>query len=121
MKIRIQNSNKFIDVNVEHPYLLSSPDVNERELKPKLIEVIDRDNLKCSGCGKPLKNRGWICVNHRPKSALNIKETYRIEDNNTGEVYGEDEFELKDMWAIFLFCFDTRADCLTKWKDKRPK
>jgi hypothetical protein len=121
MRIRIQNSNKFIDVNVEHPYLLSNPDVNERELKPKLMDVINRDNLKCDGCGKPLINRGWICVNHRPKSALNMKETYRVEDDNTGEVYGEGEFELKDMWAMFLFCFDTRADCINKWKDTRPK
>ncbi len=121
MKIRIQDSNKFIDVDVAHPYLLGDVNVYERELKPKIQEIIDRDNLKCSGCGKPLKNNGWICINHRPKSALNMKETYRVEDENTGEVYGEGEFELKDMWAMFLFCFDTRESCLTKWKDKRPK
>jgi hypothetical protein len=121
MKIRIQNSNKFIDVAVEHPYLLGSPDVYERELKPQLQDIINRDNLKCSGCGKPLINRDWICINHRPMSARVIKETLRVEDKNTGEVYGEGEIELKDMWAMFLFCFDTRADCINKWKDKRPK
>jgi hypothetical protein len=118
MRIRIQNSNKFIDVNVEHPYLLSNPDVNERELKPKLMDVINRDNLKCDGCGKPLINRGWICVNHRPKSALNMKETYRVEDDNTGEVYGSGEWELKNTWALFLFCSDTAGDCLVAYFDE---
>src|SRR3972149_9873157 len=116
MKIRIQNSNKFIDVGVEHPYLLSNPDVNERELKPKLVAVINRDNLKCDGCGKLLKNRGWICVNHRPMSARVIKETLRVEDNNTGDVYGMGECELKDTWALFLFCSDSAGDCINKWK-----
>ena len=121
MKIKIQDSNKFIDVDVAHPYLLGDVNVYERELKPKIQEIIDKNNLKCSGCGKPLINRGWICVNHRPKSARIVRETLRVEDKNTGEVYGEGEFELKDMWAMFLFCFDTRADCINKWKDKRPK
>ena len=121
MKIRIQNSNEFIDVDVTHPYLLSEGNVYKQELKPKIQEVIDRDNLKCSGCGKPLINKSWIGVNHRPKSARVIKETLRVEDKNTGEVYGAGEFELKDVWAIFLFCYDSRVDCINKWKDKRPK
>lgn len=121
MKIRIQNSSKFIDVDVAHPYLLGDVKVYERELKPKIQEVIDRDNLKCSGCGKPLNNRGWICVNHRPKSALTMKENYRVEDENTGEVYGEGEFELKDTWALFLFCSDSVQDCINKWKGRRPR
>jgi len=121
MKIRIQNSNNFIDAAVKNPILFSSPDVYERELKPKIQEIIDRDKLKCSGCGKPLINRGWICVNHRPKSALNMKETYRVEDENTGEVYGSGEWELKNTWALFLFCSDSAGDCINKWKDKRPK
>jgi len=121
MKIRIQNSSKFIDVDVAHPYLLGDVNVYERELKLKIQEIINRDNLKCSGCGKPLINRGWICVNHRPKSALNMKETYRVEDDNTGEVYGSGEWELKNTWALFLFCSDTAGDGLSKWKDKRPK
>ena len=121
MKIRIENSNKFIDVNVAHPYLLSNPDVNERELKPKIQEIINRDNLKCSGCGKLLINRDWICINHRPMSAMKVKETLRVEDKNIGDVYGKGEWELKNIWAVFLFCFDTRADCINKWKDKLPK
>lgn len=121
MKIRIQNSDRFLDINVEHPYLLGSPDVYERELKPQLQEIINRNNLKCSGCGKPLINNSWIGINHRPKSALKINETFKVENKNTGEVYGGGEFELKDMWAIFLFCFDTRESCITKWKAKRPK
>ena len=121
MKIKIQDSDNYLDVNVAHPYLLSNPDVNEREFKPKIQEIIDRDCLKCSGCGKELKGRGWIAVNHRPMSARVIKETYRVENESTGEVYGEGEIELKDKWAVFLFCFDTRESCLTKWKDKRPK
>lgn len=121
MKIRIQNSKKFIDVNVEHPYLLSNPEVYEKDFKPKLQEAIDKYDLKCDGCGKPLKNNGWICINHRPKSALSVKENLRIDNEETGEAYGEGEFELKDTWAVFIFCFDTREACITKWKDKRPK
>ena len=108
----IQDSNKFIDVAVKHPYLLGNPDVNEREFKPKIQEVIDRDNVKCSGCGKELKCIGWIAVNHRPMSAKKIKETYRVDNESTGEVYGEGKIEVKDTWAVFLFCFDTRADCI---------
>ena len=119
MKIKIQDSDKFIDVAVEHPYLLGSPDVYERELKPKLQDIINRDNLKCSGCGKPLINRGWKCVNHRPMSAGGFKEKLRVENKDTAIHYID--YELKDMWAMFLFCFDTRADCISKWKDKRPK
>lgn len=120
MKLRIQNSSKFIDVGVAHPYLIGDVKVYERELKPKLIEIINRDNLKCDGCGKSLKDREWICINHRPNSALNMKETYRVK-NNTGEVYGGGEWELKDTWALFLFCANTSKDCLIKWKDRRPQ
>jgi hypothetical protein len=40
MKIRIQDSNKFIDVDVAHPYLLGDVNVYERELKPKIQEVV---------------------------------------------------------------------------------
>jgi hypothetical protein len=54
-------------------------------------------------------------------SARIVKETLRVEDKNTGEVYGEGEFELKDMWALFLFCYDTRESCINKWKSHRPK
>ena len=121
MKIRIQNSDKFLDVNVEHPYLLSNLDVFNKEARPQLLEAIHTNNLKCDGCGKLLKNREWICVYHRPMSAKIIKETYRFENKKTGEVYGGGEIELKDTWAFFLFCFDTRTDCIGKWKDKRLK
>lgn len=121
MKIRIQNSNKFIDVAVEHPYLLGSPDVYEKELKPQIETAINKYGLKCSGCGTPLKDKGWICINHRPMSARIVRETLRVEDKNTGDVYGEGEIELKDMWALFLFCYDTRESCINKWKANRPK
>ena len=56
MKIRIQNINKFIDVDVAHPYLLGDINVYERDLKPKIQDIINRYKLKCSGCGKPLFN-----------------------------------------------------------------
>lgn len=119
MKIRIQDSEDYLDINVTHPYLLSYSNVYEQELKPKLLEVIDRNNLKCSGCGKPLINRDWICINHRPISAGGFKEKIRVENNDNTIHYID--YELKDMWAMFLFCFDTRVDCINKWKDKRPK
>ena len=121
MKIKIQNSDKFVDVAVEHPYLLGSPDVFERELKPKLQGIINSDNLKCSGCGKALTNREWIVITHRPKSALDVRETLSVEDINVGIIYSEGVLEFKNVWAVFLFCFDTRADCISKWKNKRPK
>lgn len=117
----IQDSKEHLDVDVEHPYELSNPEIYEKIFRPRLQELIDNRDLKCDGCGKPLRDRGWICVNHRPKSALSIKENLRLEDKETGEVYGEGEFDLKDKWAVFLFCFDTRESCITKWKDRRPK
>lgn len=121
MKIRIQNSEKYLDVNVEHPYLLGNPDICKRELTPKLQVIIKANDLKCDGCGMLLKNKGWVAVNHRPKSARVVKETYRVENKSTGEVWGEGEFMIKDIWAVFLFCSDTCGDCISKWKDNRPK
>jgi hypothetical protein len=50
-----------------------------------------------------------------------MKENYRVEDDNTGEVYGSGEWELKDTWALFLFCSDSAGECISKWKDRRPK
>jgi hypothetical protein len=118
MKIRIQDSDKFVDINVEHPNLLGNLEVYERELKPKLQEIINRDNLKCSGCGKLLKERDWICVSHRPMSAGQFKE---ISIETKKDVLHYLNYELKDVWALFLFCSDTRESCLTKWNSIRPK
>jgi len=121
MKIRIQNSDRFINVDVDHPYELGNPEISEVLLNPKIQQLIDKDNLKCDGCGSALKDRSWICVNHRPKSAGKFKESLRMEDEKTGEVYGEGEYQIEDVWAIFLFCFDTREKCMKKWTKRRPR
>lgn len=121
MRIRIQNSEQYLDVNLPHPYLLGNPEVFDLQLKQQLQPIIDRDKLKCSGCGKLLVNNSWIGINHRPMSALEVTESIRVQDRNTGEVYSSGKFELKDKWAIFLFCYDTTESCISKWKVKRPK
>jgi len=97
MRIRIGESLYYIDV--PHTYLSGGED---KEIQKKLEEVIKDRDLKCDGCGKPLKNKEWISVIYRPKSALN-KEARKF------------------MWAVFLFCYDTREDCINKWEDRRPK
>lgn len=119
MKIRIQNSNNFLDVNVAHAYLLNNPDVFNKEAKPQLQEAINTNALRCDGCSKNLKGRGWIAINHRPMSARGFKEKLSVENKDT--VIHYIDYELKDTWAMFLLCSDTREDCLKKWLDKRPR
>lgn len=119
MKIRIQNSNEYLDVDIEHPYRIGEPEIYEAKLKPKLQDLIDNKDLKCDGCGKSLIGRGWLCIYHRPKSALSIGNDVDIETKDY--VYGEGDFELKDIWAMFFICSDTSEHCIKKWVDRRPR
>lgn len=102
MKIRIGNSQYYIDVDVPHAYLLSG-DLSEEIKKKFQFEIDDRD-LKCEGCGKSLKGKAWIVTIHRPKSAY---------DETTGS--------RKEIWSVFFFCYDTRQDCIRQWMEKRKK
>ena len=102
MKIRIGDSLYYIEVDVPHAYLLSG-ELNEETREKFQFEINDRD-LKCEGCGKSLKGKDWLPMIHRPKSALN-----------------EETGDLKEAWAVFFFCLDTREDCVKMWMEKRPK
>lgn len=111
MKIKIGNTPHYIEI--ENPIQLTEI---ERE---KIGEAVNKHNIKCSGCGKSLKNKGWICIVHRPQSAVEFNETFRAETED--KVYGSGEWELKNVWAIFLICQDTQKECATKWSVNRPR
>ncbi len=96
MKIRIGNTLQYIDVDVEHPYLLSSEEGN-KQIRKAVADMV----LFCGGCKKELKKRSWVSIIHRPKSA---KGTY-----------------IEDYWNLFFICFDTKDKCSNKWMKKRKK
>lgn len=92
MKVRIGHS--LIYLEIENPTQLSEKD------NKTIQEMINARDLKCDGCKKPLKN-SWIAIIHRPKSA-----------------FDKEENKLKEIWAMYLFCYDTRLECIEKWKNK---
>lgn len=101
MKIRIQDSLNYIDLNILHPHLFNTEDP---QIKQQLEDVVKERELKCSGCGKPLEENKWIVTLHRPKSALN-----------------EETGDSREIWSIFFLCEDTSEECCKKWLDLRPK
>jgi hypothetical protein len=95
MRVRLQDSNNYFYVEVDNPYLLCDVEINKRVFYPKLREVINKRDLKCSGCGELLYNN-WVSILERPKNILEI-------------------------WGVYLFCFDKQKICFKEWKEKRRK
>lgn len=91
MEIRLQNTERGLDVDIEHPYLLNYPEVFAKKLKPQLDNYIIEGNAVCDGCGSLLYNKAWLST----------------------------VISSKGKWRVFLFCYDTRVDCAKKWEKKR--
>ncbi len=89
MRFQLQDTIKFLDIDVNDAHKLSEVKVCDEKLKPIINEAIRRYGLKCDGCDNLLSIEGWLCIPHN-----------RVEDIG---------------WTIRLFCFDTRERCIERW------
>lgn len=119
MKIRIQDTEHTIDLDVDNVYELSNQDVMDR-LKPNFIQSFSKHNIGCSGCGKNIADRNFRVVVHRPQSARSVDSMFKIDQTNNDVILGY-QLNVKDIWGLFPFCSDTFQECCNMWKPNRPK
>jgi hypothetical protein len=109
MKIRIGDSLLSFDLNIEPDQLFKPLDDKTNK---QLQELIDERDIKCSGCGKSLKNRRWISVFRRDREEDVITRKTKIGELNALIK----DTKRKENWSVFFFC---DADCFKGWKEKR--